>query len=92
MDEALVICSLDLVRRPYFSYNLNLQSNQEFDPALVEHFFRSLAFSMPMTLHVYQLNGKDPHHIAEAAFKALGLSLKQAVEPSQKSMSVKGSL
>ncbi len=92
MDEALIVCSLDMVRRPYFSYNLKLVSNQEFEPSLVEHFFRSLAFSTPMTLHMYQLNGKDPHHIAEAAFKSFGLSLKQAVQPSKRSMSVKGSL
>mgnify|MGYP001772705164 CR=1 FL=1 len=92
MDDALVLCSVDLVRRPYFSYNLNLQSNAEFEPFLVEHFFRSLAYSIPMTLHLYQLNGRDPHHIAEAAFKSFGLSLKQAAEVSQNSMSVKGSL
>ncbi|MDP8023647.1 MAG: imidazoleglycerol-phosphate dehydratase HisB [Nitrososphaeria archaeon] len=92
MDEALVLCSLDMVRRPYFSYNLNMQGNVEFEPLFVEHFFRSLAYSAPMTLHLYQFNGRDPHHIAEAAFKSFGLSLKQAVELSNKSMSVKGSL
>ena len=92
MDEALIISSVDMVRRPYFSYGLNVPNSSEFDPALIEHFFRSLAFSTPMTLHIYQLNGKDPHHIVEAAFKSFGIALKQSLEKSQNSMSVKGSL
>jgi imidazoleglycerol-phosphate dehydratase len=47
---------------------------------LIDHFFESLAITMRSNLHVALLYGRDDHHKAEAIFKALGRSLRQAVQ------------
>jgi imidazoleglycerol phosphate dehydratase HisB len=48
------------------------------DPGLAEHVLRSLAQSARAGLHV-EAAGRDPHHVAEAAFKAVGRALRSAV-------------
>ncbi|MEM0340775.1 MAG: imidazoleglycerol-phosphate dehydratase [Acidilobaceae archaeon] len=80
MDEALVLASLDLVRRPYVSISLGLRGSSidGIDGGLIEHLLKSIALWGRFTLHVAKLRGKDVHHVAEASFKALGLSLKSA--------------
>lgn len=45
----------------------------------LDHFLRSFATAMRMTLHVNVLSGRNDHHRAEAAFKALALALRQAL-------------
>jgi imidazoleglycerol-phosphate dehydratase len=84
MDDALVHVSIDLGGRPY--YKGPLPSN------LYDHFFRSFADNAKATLHVRVLRGHDRHHVIEAAFKALGLALREALVESGAVFSTKGSV
>ncbi len=92
MDDALILTAVDLARRAYFETNMDGIYAHEFDFKLYLHFMRSLSYSMPMTLHVYRISGSDPHHLIEAAFKSLALSLKNATAPADRLLSLKGSL
>ena len=73
MDDALVHVAIDLGGRPY--YEGSLPSD------LYEHWFRSFSDNALATLHVRVIRGRDRHHVVEAAFKALGASLRQALVP-----------
>jgi imidazoleglycerol-phosphate dehydratase len=84
MDEALVQVALDTGGRPH--YEGELPSN------LYDHFFRSFALNADWTVHVRVLRGRDRHHIVEAAFKALGLAIRQAMADSGDVFSTKGSV
>ena len=84
MDEALVQVVLDVGDRPHYEGRLPSK--------LYDHVFRSLAMNARMTLHVRVLRGTDRHHIVEAAFKALGLALRQSMEPGHAVFSTKGSV
>jgi imidazoleglycerol-phosphate dehydratase len=75
MDDALVQCALDAGGR--FFYRGPLPS------ALYDHWARSFADAARITLHLRVLRGRDRHHIVEAAFKALGLSLRAALTPAR---------
>ena len=80
MDEASVSCDIDLSNRAFLVFDLPVEGKVgEFDVELVEEFFRALAFNAPMTMHLIYNRGKNKHHIIEAAFKALALSLRRAV-------------
>lgn len=81
MDEALVLCALDLSGRGSLRYTASIPSQKigSFDTELVQEFFTALSRTAGMTLHIKQLDGKNSHHIVEAMFKALGRALKQAV-------------
>ena len=81
MDEALVLCAVDLSGRGSLRYSANIPSQKigSFDTELVQEFFLALSRSAGITLHIKQLDGENSHHIVEAMFKALGRSLKQAV-------------
>lgn len=81
MDDALVMASLDLVDRPYCDADLP-------DP-IYTHYMRSLAMSAGMTLHIVVIRGFDEHHIIEAAFKATGKALAQAVRTRDTELSTK---
>jgi imidazoleglycerol-phosphate dehydratase len=84
MDEALVMCALDLGGRPYLAYGLELPAKRvkQFDVELIEEFFRALVNSAGLNLHLRQLAGRNTHHIIEGAFKAFARALGQAVEVS----------
>lgn len=84
MDEALVQVTVDLIDRPYVHLDLPDQT--------YEHFLRSFSMELRATVHTVVLRGKDPHHIVEATFKALGLALKDAVAPAHSVMSTKSSV
>lgn len=71
MDDALVMAVIDVGGRPYFAGKLPSR--------LYTHVLRSFAGSLGATLHVRVLAGEDRHHVIEAAFKALGLALRQAL-------------
>jgi imidazoleglycerol-phosphate dehydratase len=71
MDDALVHVTIDLGGRPY--YEGPLPSD------LYEHWFRSFSDNALATVHVRVIRGRDRHHVVEAAFKALGASLRQAL-------------
>jgi imidazoleglycerol-phosphate dehydratase len=84
MDDALVHVAVDVGGRSYYEGPLPVR--------LYEHFLYSLAMNAGMTLHVRILRGKDRHHVVEAAVKALGLSLRQALEASGSVFSTKGAV
>jgi len=81
MDEALVMCALDLGGRPYLAYGLELPAKRVkgFDTELIEEFLRAVVNAAGMNLHLRQLAGRNTHHIIEAAFKAFARALGQAV-------------
>jgi histidinol-phosphate/aromatic aminotransferase/cobyric acid decarboxylase-like protein/imidazoleglycerol phosphate dehydratase HisB len=72
MDEALARAAVDLGGRPFAELHL------ERDPGLAEHVLRSLAHAARMAVHV-EASGRDDHHVAEAAFKAVGRALRAAL-------------
>ena len=81
MDEASISCDIDLSNRAYLVYDLPLNSGAiaNFDLELVEEFFKSVAFNMPLNLHLTFNRGSNKHHIAEAAFKAFAVAIRRAV-------------
>ena len=84
MDDALVHCSLDFGARPYYRGPLPSR--------LYDHWMRSFADNAVATLHLRVLRGTDRHHIVEAAFKALGLAVREAFVDSGAVFSTKGSV
>ena len=82
MDDALVRAALDLSARPYLVWDVSLPTAQigSFDTELVREFFQAFATHGGITLHVDALHGLNSHHIAEAAFKAVARSLRDALE------------
>ena len=81
MDEALVLCALDISGRATLRYGLNPPSQKvgTLDTELVEEFFMGFTRAAGVTLHLRQLDGTNSHHILEAAFKGFGRALRQAV-------------
>ena len=82
MDDALVRAALDLSARPHLVWNVALPTAKigNFDTELVREFFQAFATHSGITLHVDALHGLNSHHIAEAAFKAVARSLRDALE------------
>lgn len=82
MDEALCLAALDLSGRPHLSYDAELpgQLISDYDPSTLEEFLRALVNEGGITLHLKVLAGENPHHVIESMFKALGRSLRLAVE------------
>jgi len=79
MDEASVSCDLDLSNRPFLVYELDVDGKVgQFDSELVEEFFRAFALNAKITIHIVEQRGKNRHHIIEAAFKAVAVSLRRA--------------
>jgi len=81
MDEALVLCAVDVSGRALFVNNLQFTSEKigEFDTELVNEFFAAFVRCANVTLHLRQISGENSHHVAEAAFKAFARALKKAV-------------
>ena len=81
MDEALVLCAVDLSGRACLRMQAAFHSQKigTFDTELVEEFFTAVSRSAGMTLHLRQMDGTNSHHIAEAMFKAFGRALGEAV-------------
>jgi imidazoleglycerol-phosphate dehydratase len=84
MDDALVQVALDLGGRAFYEGPLPVP--------LADHALRSFATNAETTLHVLVLRGSDRHHVVEAAVKALGLALRQAVAPGEAVFSTKGAV
>jgi len=91
MDDALVLVSVDL-SRAYLSFDLDFVNEEGFELSLVREFFHAFSRSLPATIHVKKLAGFNPHHLCEAAFKALGVSLRDATKPSSRVESTKGEI
>ena len=83
MDEALVLAAVDLSGRAHLSYELEIPSEKvgTFDTELTEEFWAAFVRASAATVHLRQLAGRNSHHIIEAAFKAMGRSLRTAVKP-----------
>lgn len=81
MDEALILCAVDLSGRPCLRYTVDIPSQKvgEFDTELVREFFQAVANTALMSLHLRQLDGENSHHIIEGMFKAFGRALREAV-------------
>ena len=81
MDEALIICAVDISGRDYLGYSLEIPTEKvgTFDTELNEEFWLGFTRNAGVTLHLQQLAGKNSHHIIEGAFKAAARALKQAV-------------
>lgn len=101
LDEALVQAVVDVSGRPYlvhsgepagFEYHL---IGGHFTGSMVRHVLEAISFHAALTVHITVLGGRDPHHIAEAEFKAFARAFRFAVEPDPRVRgipSTKGSL
>ena len=98
LDEALARSVVDLSGRPYLVFEApstpELQFvTRDFPFALVEEFWKSVAFRGKLNLHVDVLRGRNAHHAAEAVFKATARALRQAVARTESAvLSTKGTL
>jgi len=85
MDDALARVVLDLSNRPHLAYRVPWRQTHAggFDCGLLQEFFRAVVVHAGLTLHIDLLAGDEPHHIAEAIFKAFGraLDLAAGLEP-----------
>ncbi len=86
MDDALILCSVDLCGRPYLGYDLRLDREKvgEFETETVREFFYAVSYGAEMNLHFKQLDGINSHHIIEGAFKAFAKALDQATRYDQR--------
>ena len=98
MEDTLANVALDLSGRPAFTFNVKFPSKKigSFDVELIAESLRSLANTAKMNLHINVPYGDNSHHIAEAIFKALAKSLRQAISLDPRAQttipSTKGSL
>ena len=81
MDEALILCAIDISGRDFLSYGLTIPTEKvgTFDTELVEEFCMAFTRHAGICLHFQQLAGKNSHHIIEGAFKAFAHALQTAV-------------
>ena len=97
MDEALILCSLDLCGRPYLVYDLHLTREKvgDLETEMVREFFYAVSYGAGMNLHIKQIHGNNNHHIIEGAFKAFAKALDEATRWDERItgvLSTKGSL
>ena len=98
MDEALIMCAVDLCGRPYFvmeGAEITAPMVGEFDTQLVREFFYSVSYSAGMNLHFRILSGTNAHHIIEGMFKCFSKALDMATQKEERItdvLSTKGSL
>lgn len=86
LDEALAQAVVDVSGRPYFVHQgeperqITAIIGGQYIGSLTSHVFESIAHHAGLTVHVTLLGGRDPHHIAEAQFKALARAIREAIE------------
>ncbi|MCU1470487.1 MAG: hisB [Glaciihabitans sp.] len=85
LDDALAQAVVDVSGRPYFvhsgepaGFEFHLIGGH-FTGSMVRHVFEAITFNAGLTVHLTVLAGRDPHHIAEAEFKAYARALRQAI-------------
>ena len=90
MDETLARVVIDLSSRPFLYYDIPFTRQELGNMAveMVEEFFRAVSNNAGITLHIEVLHGTNNHHMAEAAFKAFGRALRQAVIRDEKIIGV----
>ncbi len=90
LDEALASCVVDVAGRPYvvcsgepagYEYVRIAGSGVAYAGSMTRHVVESLALNAGLCVHLTLISGRDPHHIAEAQYKALARALRAAVEP-----------
>ena len=90
LDEAVAQCVVDVAGRPYvvcsgepagYEYVRISGSGVPYAGSMTRHVVESLAMNAGLCVHLTLLSGRDPHHIAEAQYKALARALRAAVEP-----------
>ena len=81
MDEALVLCAVDLSGRCTLNWDVHCKTEKvgDFDVECASEFWLGFARSVPATVHFVQFAGENTHHILEAAFKGAGRALADAV-------------
>jgi imidazoleglycerol-phosphate dehydratase len=97
MDEARAMCAIDVSGRPLLVFEAELPPGGTggLDHELVDEFFRALASTAKLTLHIEVQRGSNAHHMIEAAFKAFARALREAVsiDPTESGVpSTKGTL
>jgi len=82
MDEARAFCAVDVSGRPFTVFEGAFPADRvgDFDTDLAEEFFRAVANTAKLTVHVRVEVGTNAHHMVEASFKAFARALRQAVE------------
>jgi imidazoleglycerol-phosphate dehydratase len=97
MDEALILCAIDLSGRPYLVFDAKFTADNVgyFDTQMVKEFFYAVSYSAGMNLHLRQMSGENDHHIIEGMFKAFAKALDEACQRDYRIdsvLSTKGSL
>ena len=97
MDEALILCAIDLSGRPYLVFDSTFSSDMVgyFDTQMVKEFFYAISYSAGMNLHIRKIAGENDHHIIEGMFKAFAKALDEATVKDTRIktiLSTKGSL
>ncbi|MDM7883999.1 MULTISPECIES: imidazoleglycerol-phosphate dehydratase HisB [Curtobacterium] len=86
LDEALAQAVVDVSGRPFLVHSGEPDGFEfhriggHFTGSMVRHVFEAITFNAGITVHVRVLGGRDPHHIAEAEFKAFARAMRRAVE------------
>ena len=80
MDEALVLCAVDLSGRPYLVFDGEFTTDRcgDMDTEMAREFFYAISYAAGMNLHLKVLYGSNNHHIMEAMFKAFAKALDMA--------------
>lgn len=83
MDESLGQAAVDFGGRPFLVYSTECVSTfvRDFDTALLREFFRALSVNARANVNLRHTGGNEPHHAAEALFKAFARAVRAAVEP-----------
>lgn len=86
MDEALMLCAVDLSGRPYLVHDVNYTAERigDMDTEMFHEFFYAVSYSAAMNLHIKQLGGVNNHHIAESSFKAFAKALDMATQKDER--------
>lgn len=97
MDEALVLCAVDLSGRPYLQHDVMYPTEHigNVDTEMMREFFYAVSYGAAMNLHLKMLSGMNSHHIAECCFKAFAKALDHATQEDERItdvLSTKGSL
>ena len=97
MDEALVLCAVDLSGRPYYVSDASFSAPMigDLDTETIREFFYAVSYSAAINLHFKVFSGSNSHHICEAMFKAFAKALDAAVAVDPRItdvLSTKGSL
>ena len=80
MDDVLMLCSIDLCGRPYFSFDCDFATEKVgyLETQTVKEFFYAVSYSAGMNLHIKLISGENDHHKIEAMFKAFAKALDEA--------------